>query len=191
MFGCTKCTEHLTKWIDLFLHPWGPLENLIEDKHIHSQGQNEICSHWDKVIFLYYIHFSAQWPPQGKKLCFLATPISKALTSYSKSWFCWLHKLLRTLFKRQIPRPQLPRFWLGKSGEGPRNLHLLQCRFRHKLFTDLLAQGLRHNLNLAFKFWLYHRIDTQLQANFEIYLNIKFLIFKMGVIPTFLGDNQD
>ena len=26
-FSCTECTSHLTKWIGLFIRPWGPLEN--------------------------------------------------------------------------------------------------------------------------------------------------------------------
>lgn len=27
MFGCTNCTARLTKWVDLFICLWGPLEN--------------------------------------------------------------------------------------------------------------------------------------------------------------------
>lgn len=26
-FSCTECTARLTKWIGLFIRPWGPLEN--------------------------------------------------------------------------------------------------------------------------------------------------------------------
>lgn len=35
---------------------------------------------------------------------------------------------------------------------------------KHKSLIDLLAQG--DNSNPAFKFWLCHRLDAQLQANF-------------------------
>lgn len=49
-------------------------------------------NHWDKVMLLYSVLCPTQLQPLEKKEVVFCFPTHfKALTSYSKCWFCWLH----------------------------------------------------------------------------------------------------
>lgn len=169
VFSCTKCPAHLTKWIGLFIRPWGPLENWEKDKHAHSQGQDELLLPLGQgqISALYLLPTPNSKLRRREKVPFLSEPIPKALTSYSKRCFHWLHKLLGSLFKKIDDRFLNLNSWdsdLGHLGRGPGICIYCKTteRFEHKWLLDLLAKRFRDNSNPAYKFWLCHRLDAQL-----------------------------
>lgn len=66
-----------------------------------------------------------------------------------------------------------PRFWLGMSGVGPRNLHLLEeSSYLNRNYSQTSGHSLMGHSNPAFKPWSHCRADAQFQAAlFELTLS--------------------
>lgn len=102
MLSCTKRTAHLTKWIWPIYSRLGATWKLRKRETCpQSRPQWALVATGTRS----YVCTTFAAPPNSnlrrrKKLCFLSEPISKALSSYSKPWFHWLHKLLGSLLKK-------------------------------------------------------------------------------------------
>lgn len=108
-----------------------------------------------------------------EKNLLLAVPIQKLMTLL-QNWFCWLPKLFGSLFffffflKKSDFLAWSPRFWLGMSGVGPRNLHFLEeSSDLNRNYSQTSGNSLIGHWSPAFKPWSHCRAQFE-AALFEL-----------------------
>lgn len=186
LWGRRSNTSHKRNWpVSSPLRAW-PVKNQVKDRPPRSRPG------WDlkqcgRTMYLCSTTFPSR-DSRKRKTCFLAIPIQILITPLQKLVLVTVQTLWKLGFKKnQISWPVPPRFWLGISGVGSRNLHLLE---ESSDLNGNYLQTSRHSLighsDPAFEPWSHCGADDSFRQR---YLNC-FLILQM-VYVVYFSEGQD